>query len=314
MTVRMPCVRALVAVIGLAFITPAAAQVLFRARTDLVALNVTVLDDNGAPVGGLTRDAFTVTEDARPQPIEHFASDDVPISLVVALDSSDSMKGGRFEIARQAVKGFIDRLGANDEFAVFEFNDQPFNISLWSTSHEAILAALRRVEPQGYTALYAAVSAAVDGLRGSRNRRQALVIVSDGNHQLRGERPTAAGVNTAARQRALSAIERVQRSEAVVFAIGVDAPDVPPLYRLDAAALRSLTDSTGGSTRVVHSDGAMVEAAERIGDELRHQYVIGFVPAHPADGKFHSVQITVKGCACHVRARRGYVADKKTTQ
>jgi Ca-activated chloride channel family protein len=219
------------------------------------------------------------------------------------------MKGGRFEIARQAVKVLVDRLGANDEFAVFGFNDQPFNVSLWSTSHDAILAALGRVEPQGYTALYAAVSAAIDGLRGSRNRRQAIVIVSDGNDQLRGERPTA-GVNMAARQRALSAIERVQRSEAVVYAIGVDSPDVPPLYRLDVSALHRLTDPTGGSTRAVHSDGAIVEAAERIGDELRRQYVIGFVPAHPADGKFHKIQVSVKGCACHPRARSGYVADK----
>lgn len=286
MTVRVPCVRAFVAVIGLVIVAPASAQVPFRTRTDLIALNVTVLDDKGVPVGGLSRDAFTVTEDARPQPIEHFARDDVPISLVVALDSSESMKGGRFEIARQAVKGFVDRLGANDEFAVFGFNDQPFNISLWSTSHEAILAALGRVEPQGYTALYAAVSAAVDGLRGSRNRRQALVIVSHGNDQLRGERPTGAGGNMMARQRALSAIEQVQRSEAVVYAIGVDTPDVPPPYRLDVAALRSLTDPTGGSTRVVHSDGAIVGAAGRIGDELRRQYVIGFVLPIPPMASF----------------------------
>jgi hypothetical protein len=106
MTVRVPCVRAFVAVIGLVIVAPASAQAPFRTRTDLVALNVTVLDDKGVPVGGLNRDAFTVTEDARPQPIEHFASDDVPISLVVALDSSESMKGGRFERAssRQGVR------------------------------------------------------------------------------------------------------------------------------------------------------------------------------------------------------------------
>ena len=109
MTVRVPSVRAFVAVIGLAFITPATAQGPFRTGTDLVALSVTVLDDQGAPVGELSRDAFTVTEDAHPQPLEHFASDDVPISLVVALDSSESMNGGRFEIARQAVKVLVDR-------------------------------------------------------------------------------------------------------------------------------------------------------------------------------------------------------------
>jgi len=83
------------------------------------------------------------------------------------------------------------------------------------------------------------------------------VIVSDGNDQMGNERPTKASVNVAARRRAIPAIERVQHSEALVYAIGVDAPDVPPPYMLDAAALRELTDPSGGSTRVVRSDEAI---------------------------------------------------------
>jgi hypothetical protein len=219
------------------------------------------------------------------------------------------MKGGRFEIARKAVKGSVHRLGPDAEFAVFGFNDQPFNISLWSTSHEAILAALGRVEPQGYTALYAAVSAAVDGLRGSRNRRQALVIVSDGNDQLRGERPTGAGVNLAARQRALSAIERVQHGEAVVFAIGVDAPDVPlctgstpPRSGVSPIrpAGRRVWSTPMGDRRSRGTHRRRVAPAVR--DRIRA------CPSRRREVPQRSV--TVKACACHVRARRGYVADK----
>src|SRR5207342_783411 len=117
---------------------------------------------------------------------------------------------------RRAVKGFIDRLGPEDEFTLIGFNDQPFTIAPGSTNPETIVVALNRVEPQGYTALYAAVSTALDDFRGSRNRRQALVIISDGNDQLSSEHPGTRETRRAARQRALPAIERMQHSEATV--------------------------------------------------------------------------------------------------
>lgn len=133
-------------------------------------------------------------------------------------------------------------------------------------------------------------------------------MISDGDDRLPGDVRTP-GAFTPAQRRALPVLDRALRSEALIYAIGVDAAS-EPMYGVDPVALRKLTDPTGGSTQIVNSDSAVVGAAERIGDELRQQYMIGFVPAHPADGKFHNVRVTVKGCACHVRAKRGYVADK----
>jgi VWFA-related protein len=287
----------------------------FRTRTDLVALNVTVVDENGRPVPDLQQEAFNVTEDGRAQPIAHFASGEIPLSIVVALDCSESMRGTRFDVAREAVTGFLDRLGPEDEFTIVGFNDRAFSITPWTTSRETILGALARVVPSGSTAMYAAVSTAIDGLRGSRNRRQAVVIISDGNDQMGTERAGAAETRLAARRRSLPAIERVRHSEAVVYAIGADPPDTPPPYRLDSAALRELTDPSGGSTRVVFADADIARAAERIGAELRQQYVLGFAPARPPDGKFHKVQVAVSGCSkCRVRARSGYIADQSAAR
>jgi Ca-activated chloride channel homolog len=283
----------------------------FRSRTDLVALTVTVLDDKGMPLPRLGQDSFTISEDGEPRPIAHFAAGEIPISLVVALDCSESMRGARFDASRKAVAGFLDRLGPEDEFTIVGFNDRAFSITPWTSSPEAILGALGRIEPSGATALYAAVSTAIDGLRGSRNRRQAVVIISDGNDQLDGERAGSAATRLAARRRSLPVIERVQHSEALVYAIGADPPDTPPPYRLDSAALRELTDPSGGSTSVVYSDAGISEAADRIGAELRRQYVLGFAPAHPADGRFHKVHVSVSGCArCRVHVRSGYIAER----
>jgi hypothetical protein len=99
----------------------------FPSRTDLVALTVTVLDDKGMPVPRLAQAAFTVTEDGTAQPIAHFASGEMPISLVVALDCSGSMQGARFDVAREAVSGFLDRLEPDDEFSL-EFENFPHRL------------------------------------------------------------------------------------------------------------------------------------------------------------------------------------------
>jgi len=306
--------RAFVA-IGCAFFTNSAfgQHAMFRAQTDLVALNVTVMDDKGLPVRGLSRDAFTIKEDDRPQSIAQFANDDIPLSLVVALDASGSMKGQRFAYATEAVMKFIDRLRPNDELTVLGFNDRPFNVTFGTTNRDRVREALGRVQPDGSTALYVAVNSAIDALRMSMHRKQALVVISDGNDYQPSDRSQSwrPFPPASARQRAIPTLERIKHTETLVYAIGVDAPDVPLHDRLDATALRQMTDPSGGSTVIVRSDGAVTIAAELIGDELRQQYAIGFVPAHHGDGKFHDVRVTVTGCACHVRARRGYVADKR---
>jgi Ca-activated chloride channel family protein len=286
-----------------------AQQPSFRAQTDLVALNVTVINEHGRAVRGLTLDSFTVMEDGKPQKIAQFASDPVPLSLLVAVDASESMRGRRFDFAREAVLQLVNRLGPDDEVGVFGFNDRAFNIQTWTRSRDSVAQALQQVKPTGYTALYGAVSIGLDAFQTARHRRQAMIVISDGDDRLPGD-VIRSGDFKPAHRRALPVLERAVHSEALIYAVGVDAPTDGP-YAVDPVALRKLTDPTGGMTQVVSSDRAVVGAAERIGDELRQQYVIGFVSDRPKDGKFHNVRVTVSGCQkCVARARLGYVADK----
>ena len=94
----------------------------------------------------------------------------------------------------------------------------------------------------------------------------------------------------------------------MLYAIGIDAPNTIGRDPLDANALRALTDRSGGFTEIVKSPDDLLPVADRIVEELRHQYLIGFPPA-TLDGKFHRVKIGVKDCpGCRVRARAGFVA------
>jgi VWFA-related protein len=142
-----------------------------RSQTELVALNVTVIDEKGNVVRGLTQDAFTVTEDGKPQPIVQFTGDPVPLSLAIALDASFNMKGRRFEYARDAVWRLLDHLAPDDEVCVYGFTDRPFVVAPWTSDVQAVARALVSVIPDGNTAMYTTVSSA-------------LVVISDGNEQL----------------------------------------------------------------------------------------------------------------------------------
>jgi hypothetical protein len=110
-----------------------AQQPVFRSDVDLVAVNVAVTDIHGRSVRNLSRDAFQITEDDRPQTIVQFSSDPVSPSVVLALDTSSSMRGGRFGYARNAVWRFIDSLTPGDEISVYGFNDRPYVISPWTS-------------------------------------------------------------------------------------------------------------------------------------------------------------------------------------
>src|SRR6185436_16318646 len=170
----------------------------------------------------------------------------------------------------------------------------------------AVDPTLAAIEPRGGTALYDAISDSFDALQMSGNRRQAVVAITDGNDFRESdirERGVLGGVPPAF-IRASRLSQRLQRSEGLLYAIGVDPPPPPgtgpvrPDQQLNAAALRRLTNPTGGSTAIVHADEDVPKAAARIADELRHQYLIGVVPLHRADGRFHHLPVTVKACRC----------------
>ena len=101
------------------------------------------------------------------------------------------------------------------------------------------------------------------------------------------------------------------RSDAFVYAIAIDSPDRQPINtRVNATSLREITDESGGRTEVVHDSTELADATARIAEELNSQYLIGYTPAHGADGKYHSVRVHVKGGQYRVRARNGYVAER----
>jgi hypothetical protein len=100
-----------------------------KVNVEAIQVTVTVSDDSGRFVGGIPRPAFHVTEDGKPQPITYFASEDVPLELIVAVDISGSMTTSMPKL-KTAVKDFLLAVPAKDQVTLLGFNDSVFGRSI----------------------------------------------------------------------------------------------------------------------------------------------------------------------------------------
>lgn len=193
----------------------------------------------------------------------------------------------------------FDLLEEDDELFFVQFG---FNARLtqeWTTDRKLIRHALVDVNhPTGDTALYDAIALALPTAQEGRHVKKALLVISDGND-------THSLVTLPELRQAIVA------SDVLVYALGIDNPPGArqKTERLDADALRQITDDTGGRTEVVRGADGLDAAIARIADELRQQYSLGYATSVARDGQRHELRVDVRGRRVNVRARRGFIAS-----
>jgi Ca-activated chloride channel family protein len=271
----------------------------FRSGVELTSITATVTDRDGHPVTGLPREAFEVYEDGERQEITQFTRDRVPIGLGVLLDVSDSMFGKRIQDARTSVDRLLfELLAPSDQFFVMAFNHRPHALTGWTEDAKIVRPALASLLPSGGTAIYDAVMSALPFIDQRSRERAAILVISD-------------GADTASDAKLRDVRSALLRSDAFVYAIAIDSPDPQPINtRVNAEALREITDGSGGRTEVVRSSADLDAAAARLAEELNSQYVLGYTSPRGADGKYHSIRVRVSGSEFRVRTRNGYVASR----
>ena len=335
----------------------------FRTGVDLINVNATVSDQSGRFVSGLTKDDFRVFDDERPQAITHFNAERVPVSLGIVLDTSGSMDGDKMYAAKQALERFLTQLlDPDDEVFLYRFDNSPQLVEGWTRDKRRISDSLYRIQPHGGTALYDAVTEAVHLAQQGRNKKKAVVIISDGN-------------DTSSRTDVFAVKQLIRESEILVYAIGIDSagtpyadgeipiswqtgtvpvlaqrgqpprpfpfpipgvrrpsppPPPPPTGgggsggggsngrwrngrsddRVNVAALRDITDDSGGRTEIIRSPRDLDPATAGIADELSKQYYLGYSAGGERDGRWHTIRVEVRNPSFQVRARRGYVATR----
>jgi Ca-activated chloride channel family protein len=275
----------------------------FRADTTLVLVPVSVTDPSNRYVLGLEKQDFHLFEDDVPQTITHFSSEDAPLSIGLLVDTSGSM-GAKLDMSRRAVVEFLKTLNTSDEAFLVEFSDQAdLAVSLTSDSG-AIENKLISITSGGLTALLDAVHTGLQEIKRAKNPRKALLIISDG------------GDNNS-RYTATQIADLVREADVQIYAMGVFEPVLS--FGLSTAEmsgpklLSEIADQTGGRALAATNLRELPGIAERIGIELRNQYVLAYSPSNKnRDGKYRKVQVKVDQPkalpALKARWRLGYYA------
>ena len=267
----------------------------FKAASELVTTAVTVRDVEGRLVTTLEQKDFIVEEDGVVQPITQFTKERVPVSLSLALDISDSMRGQRMADARGALADFLDRLLApDDEASLLGFNHETRMFGQWTTARAGMRVKLDEIRPSGGTAMYDAIDAALPLFESRQHPRAALLLVSDGADTASDTTPTVLK-------------QKLVRSDVFLYAIGINSLDARNSTRINPFTLNELTSQGGGYTEIIASAAELGPATERIAEELNNQYVIGYTPTKRGDGSYHTIRVRVTNDRYRVRARRGVV-------
>ena len=275
-----------------------------RVDVDLALVNVTVTDPYNRLVTGLDEENFRVFEDNQEQEITHFSSEDVPVSIGVVLDLSGSM-ANKIDKSRMAALQFFKTANPQDEFFVVSFNEHAELSSPFTTSVEDIETRLMFTAAKGRTALLDAIYLGLSQMRGARNQKKALLVISDGgdNHSRYSEHDIR---------------NFVREADTQIYAIGLYDPAGARATVEEVngpALLNEVTDVSGGRTFAVTNLNDLPDIAIKIGMELRNQYVLGYRPSNRArDGKWRKIKVKLrppKGLPpLNVYAKSGYYSPQ----
>lgn len=256
---------------------------------DLVEVTVTVTDGSKY-VMGLPQKAFRVFEDGRSQTITHFASENVGLDLVLAVDISGSMRDS-LPTMKTAVKEFLTAVSSRDRVTLLGFNDTIFPLARKATDPGERVIAVDRLACWGNTALYDVIATGIN-LLGRDTGRKAMVVFTDGEDM--GSHTSLADVE-----------RRLEASGVTLYIIGEGRALKMEMLR---ERMDRLARSTGGRAILTEKIDDLRGAFSELLDELSHQYLLGYTPTNTAhDGTLRQLKVDVEG-RHRIRAREAYRA------
>lgn len=237
---------------------------------------VSVTDKNGKSILGLKKEHFNSISDKNP--LSNFELTSIfPnkewLSIILAIDCSGSMSGRPFSNAKKAAIDFITRAGKNDRIQIMSFHsDVRFHSDL-TTKKDELIKTVEKIKIGKNTALYSAVSAAVDKLKDIKSPRKAIVILSDGK-------------NTVGKINMENSHKSAEKTGIPIYTVGL-GKDINRNY------LKLLSSQTGGYSFFTLDPDKLIEVYQLIAGQLQNQYVIIYELQDDKSTTFHQIEVMV---------------------
>jgi len=273
-------------------------EVDFSAFPEVTVL-LTIRDARGVPLTGLAAKNFDISEDrtlpSRPIiGVEALPNPDLPISVVLVIDVSGSMKGKPMEDAKDAAIRLLDRLGPQDRAAIIAFADEvnlvePFPQLDPAREHDftsdkgPLYQLIEGLEAEGNTPLYDALYKAVRLVAREPAGNRAVLLLTDGRDEVLGG-PRGSGSKVADED---TPVREATRARVPVFTIGLGE-------EVDTPYLKRVAMETGGTFQEAPDSAQLAALFRNVADLLKQQYRITYTSAVNRDGKKHTVMVTVR--------------------
>ncbi len=284
-----------------------------QSNTDPVLLNVTVTNQAGAAISGLSREDFLLSVNKLPQTGLSFSDRELPASVGILIDNSGSLYTDKKNliVIRESLKRALAHLckvgNPANEYFVMAFNKKPSLLQDWTSDPGSMTASLDALNFKGNTAMHDALSQAIPKVIAGRHSKHVLIVVSDG--QDNGSDVSFKKIKESLKRTdvLLYAVAIVDSASVNTWSLGPDGPSV----------LLDFVGISGGRVLFVknYSNPAVFSAAfELVALELRTQYQLALLPeATGGKEKWHKVELKispkdplVRYPDLIVRTRQGY--------
>jgi Ca-activated chloride channel homolog len=308
----------------------AAQEPTFKGGIRTVAVYATVTNADGRLVPDLPRDAFSILDNGKRQELTLFANELQPITVVMLLDRSGSMRAN-FELVEKSAEEFVHVLLPADKARIGSFSNRiQVDPRDFTSNHEELLGILRsELQEEGPTPLWNAVNVGITALLHQQGRRVILVFTDGMDSPM-----NFSNTNNSLK----SVMKRAEEEDVMVYAIGLAGSNpygghAAPMGGRHGGfgggrrggggfgggyggghmttdkpdeGLPKIAAVTGGGYFELTSANDLAATFQRVADELHHQYALGFTPTI-LDGKMHALEVHVTG-GMTVRARKSYLA------
>jgi VWFA-related protein len=260
---------------------------MFHSGVDVVRIDVSVVNRNGAPVLGLTAGDFVVTDNGARQDVQSLVVDQLPLSVQLVLDTSASVLGNRLKHLVAAANGLLAALRPGDRTGLLTFSHVLRVPAEMTEDFASVHTALGAIAGEGRTALRDAVQLAVAIRRDDGTRPLALVFTD--------------GVDNASWLSDEAVIESARSAGVVIHVVRVNSQETSP-----SKFVEHLTEAAGGRVWSAPSEGDLERLFTTALDEMRARYLLTFSPPGPVRRGWHELRVRLKNGGGDVTARRGY--------
>jgi VWFA-related protein len=279
-----------------------------KVETNLTSIFFTAADKNKRFIGNIKADDIRVLEDGQPQQVFTFQQNlDLPLSIAILIDTSASEER-TLPDEKAAARTFLQDVlrPSKDEGAVVSFTGEITLEQGFTGNIERLRRAIERVEfvpPSGYvgggvvvngtppisgtnqslagsTAIWDAIWATSEELlsESAEHTRRAIILLTDGE-------------DTSSRMKLHNAVERAQKSDSLVYAIGIGDRYS---FSVNEGALRKISEQTGGRAYFPRNERELREAFVQVQRDLREQYLVAYAPSNKArDGSYRHIEIQI---------------------